>query len=157
MLRAKYYLGNLGPFHEAFIEMYGAIDDDVSFDPGAAQGSAWTLPNLGKPSSAVLNQSYKVPRTFDNMRGGGRVVWNMFTGTFSLAHYYTYYDTPTVEVTVAPGFPLAAFPDGYSGHTFLRPERGQITGGTATFAIPTVGAADFPQRRAGVRAEFAYF
>jgi hypothetical protein len=162
MLRVKYFLGSYGPFEEAFIEMYGAIDDDVSFDPGAAQGSAWTLPNLGKPSSAILNQTTSPSRTFTDMRGGGRLVWNMsvdsFTGTFSFAHYYTYFDTPTVEVTVQPGFPLIAFPDGYSSHTFLRPQRGQITGGTATFSVPYELAQKlFLSGEPVIRTEFAFF
>jgi hypothetical protein len=142
--------------------MYGAIDDDVSFNPGAAQGSAWTLPNLGKPSSAILNRATSPSRTFTDMRGGGRLVWNMsvdsFTGTFSLAHYYTYFDNPTVEVTVQPGFPLIAFPDGYSSHTFLRAQRGQITGGTATFSIPYQLAQKlFLSGEPIVRAELAFF
>jgi hypothetical protein len=162
MLRVKYYLGSLGFIEEAFIEMYGAIDNDVSFSPGAAQGSAWTLPNLGRPSAVVLNETFEPARNFEDMRGGGRVVWNMFTGTFSLAHYYTYFDIPTVDVTVAPGFPVQGrnqtFPDGYSSHTFLRPQRGQITGGTATFAIPQLWVR--PLYMSGepiIRAEFAFF
>lgn len=158
MLRLKYYLGDLAFIQEAFLELYGAIDDDVSFDPGTALGSAWTLPNLGKPSAAVLNQTTRPSRTFGDMRGGGRLVWNMFEGTYSFAHYYTYFDIPTVEVTVQPGFPLAAFPDGYSGHTFLRPQRGQITGGTGTWAIPQRWVRSlYMSGEPIVRAEFAYF
>ncbi len=158
MLRVKYYLGSYGIFDEAFIEMYGAIDDSVSFSPGAAQGSAWTLPNLGRPSAAVFNETSDVARNFEEMRGGGRIVWNMFTGTFSVAHYYTYFDLPTVEVTVQPGFPLRAFSDGYSSHTFLRPQRGQISGATATFAIPQQWVR--PLYMSGepiIRTEFAFF
>lgn len=158
MLRMQYYLGDLAFIREAFIEVYGAIDDDVSFDPGAAQGSAWTLPNLGKPSAAVLNQTETPARNFKDMRGGGRLLWNMFGGTYSFAHYYTYFDTPTVEVTVRNGFPLTTFPDGYSGHTFLRPQRGQITGGSGTWAIPQHWVR--PLYMSGepvIRAELAFF
>ncbi|HYD50747.1 MAG TPA: DUF1302 family protein [Terriglobales bacterium] len=136
MLRVDYFLGGVGPISEAFVELYAAIDDEVSWSPGAISGSPWTFPNLDKPSALVKVDSKKPSRSLKDTRGGGRVVWNMYGGTFSVAHYYTYLDLPRLYVEVRPNFPLAAFEDGYLAVTRLRAPHSRITGGTATFAFP---------------------
>jgi hypothetical protein len=107
MIRASYYLGEYGDWiSEADLEMFAAIDNDVSFYPGTPAGSPWTLPNLGDPSGTTDNFIFRPARTIENTRGGARLRWNVSNATFSIAHYYTYHDNPTVQSCVAPGFPL---------------------------------------------------
>jgi hypothetical protein len=149
MLRLQYYTGNLGPLTDSFIEMYGAIDDKVGFSPGIPQGSPWALPNLGAPTATLLTFIETPSRTFNDIRGGGRFVWNMFDATFSLAHYYTYVDTPAVQFFVEPKFPLVTFPNGFSAQAFQTAPLVQISGATTTFALPSLYAV--------VRSELAYF
>ncbi len=106
MLRASYYLGEFGDtISEATLEGYAALDDKVTYYPGAPHGSPWTLPNLGDPSGTTANYSFTPHRTFNDIRGGARLLWNAYDVTWSVAHYYTYADNPTVQSCVAPGFP----------------------------------------------------
>jgi hypothetical protein len=149
MLLGNYYLGDFGPVTDSYLEMYGAIDDSVGWFPGIPPGSPWALPNLGAPSATVIYTSATPTRTFSDMRGGGQFKWNMFDATFSIAHYYTYFDTPTTEFSVPKGFPLSTFPDGYSAHVLQGAPRVQVSGGTTTFAVPSLYSV--------VRSEFAYF
>jgi Protein of unknown function (DUF1302) len=149
MLRVQYNLGDFGPVTDSYVEMYGAIDNKVGFSPGTPAGSPWTLPNLGKPSATTETFVVTPKRTFRDIRGGGRVVWNMYDATFSLAHYYTYFDTPALQVLVPRGFPLATFSDGYSAHAYESAPLVQVSGGTTTFALP--------QFYTIVRSELAYF
>ncbi len=161
MLRLEYRLGDFGPITEMSLQGYGAIDTRVGFAPGTPAGSPWTLPNLGKPSATTLTTIITPARTLGDMRGGARLYWNMFDATFSLAHYYTYVDTPAVEVQVVAdenvdnpllsqgSFPLKTFPDGYSAHLYQTAPLVQITGATTTFAIDSLYSV--------VRSEFAYF
>lgn len=103
MLRGQYYIGDAGPLSEVFFEGYIAIDNKVGFIPGVAQGSPWTLPSLGAPSNDSTSVKIAPSRTFSDARGGGRVVFNLFDATFSIAHYYTYLDTPALQVFSAAG------------------------------------------------------
>lgn len=108
MLRGQYYFGSLGPLSEIFLEGYIAIDNKVGFIPGTPEGSPWTLPGLGAPS--INSRSFRdaPARNFSDARGGGRLVFNALDATFSIAHYYTYFDTPGLEVTTRPEFSKAA-------------------------------------------------
>lgn len=165
MLRLQYFLGSWGPIYDAFVEGYGAMDDRTSFVPGLVQGSPWAFPNLDKPSSLVLTRFESPARTLDDMRGGARIVFSAGRGTFSLAHYYTYADTPTVDVEVRNAFPTVAMdlvePFGerdYLSLTTLAAQRMRISGATATFAAPyewaqAIGLSGEPI----FRLEFAYF
>ncbi len=160
MLRVQYRLGEIGPLYEIFLEGYVAIDDRVGYDPGVPKGSPWALPNGGEPSPLSLTLIESPSRTFEDARGGGRLVFNAGDATYSIAHYYTYLDRPVVQVFTNPegGFPTKTWPDGYSTHYLLTPERTQITGATTTFPIP-MNVARF-LRLSGqpiVRSEFAYF
>jgi hypothetical protein len=158
MLRVQYFWGNLGPFSEGFLELYGAIDNKVGFSPGTPAGSPWTLPNLGRPSATTLTQIDSPARTFSDMRGGGRLVFNVSDTTFSLAHYYTYFDTPALQVFVRPEFPVnaldptggqSAFGPGYSALAVQSAPAVQVTGGSATFALPSLYSI--------IRSELAFF
>jgi hypothetical protein len=170
MLRMQYFVGDVGPISEAFLELYGAIDNKVGFSPGTPTGSPWTLPNLGAPSATTQTLIITPARTFSDMRGGGRFVFNVSDATFSIAHYYTYFDTPGLQVQVRPNFPtdplnpaLAGFPGSpkllvpgapnaipyYSAQAIQTAPTVQITGGSATFALPQLYTV--------VRSEAAYF
>jgi hypothetical protein len=111
MVRAQYYLGDHGPISELFVEGYVAIDDRVGFVPAIPIGSPWNLPGAG-PDNIIELQPQAPARTFENARGGIRVLFNAAAATFSVAHYYTYFDIPAAQLFVSPGFPLKAFNDG---------------------------------------------
>jgi hypothetical protein len=157
MLRMQHYLGGIGPIYDAFIEAYAAIDDEVSYVPGLLQGSPWGLPQLDKPSAVVKPLFYQPNRNFEDIRGGARLVFSQGRGTFSIAHYYTFADQPNVLVQVAERFPLRALPSKYLSETSLTPAQIQISGGSATWAVPyewaqKIGLSGEPI----VRMEFAY-
>jgi hypothetical protein len=154
MLRAQYSIGSIGPIDESFVEVYGAIDEQVGYAPGTPEGSPWTLPNLGDPQ--VLNETFIVrpARTFRDMRGGGRIVWNMWDSTCSLAHYYTYFDRPRVQLFTNPAdqggnFPFFVRENGYSALVVETAPLVQVTGASTTLAIPSLYTV--------LRSEFAYF
>lgn len=156
MLRVQYDVGTIGPLSDSFLELYGAVDDKVGYSPGTAAGSPWTLPNLGAPSTTTQSFITTPKRTLSDIRGGGRYVFNALDATFSLVHYYTYVDTPAVQVIVKPDFPVnitnpsaAAFPPGFSAQAILSAPLVQISGASTTFAVPSLYSI--------VRSEFAYF
>ncbi|MCK6556064.1 hypothetical protein L6Q96_16020 [Candidatus Binatia bacterium] len=159
MLRVQYRLPRLGPVSEAFLELYGAIDDKVAFVPGTPAGSPWALPNLSEPSPNSQSFFIAPSQTFENIRGGGRLVFNYLDATFSLAHYYTFFDTPALQVFIKPGFPIAnptdslspqsAYPGGYSAQTFATAPHVQVTGASTTFAVEKLYSI--------VRSEAAFF
>lgn len=151
MLRVTYRLGSIGPMYDTFFDVYGAIDNGVAHNPGTPPGSPWNLPNTGTPGSNTLSYRLRPRRNFSDMRGGGRFVFNIGDGTFSVAHYYTYTDIPTVQTEVRPLFPNkrgvvtenTAFPDPrgdlrYSVSAYQRAPLTQITGATMTFAAPSL-------------------
>lgn len=158
MLRAQYAIGNLGPFSEAFLEGYAAIDNKVAFVPGTPDGSPWDLPNSA-PSATTQTFNIAPTQNFNNMRGGGRFVFNLADATFSLAQYFTFFDTPGVQSQVKPGYPLrdvgnplgavSAFPGGFSAQAFTTAPMVSVTGASTTFALPSLYTV--------VRSEAAYF
>lgn len=164
MLRMQVRTGDIGPMTETFFEFYGAIDDQVGYAPGTAAGSPWSLPNTGVPSGNTVSQREKPARNFSDMRGGGRFNFNLGDGTFSVAHYYTYQDVPTVQTFIKPGFPVnptyaATDPDvnafhdsindGYSVQAVQKAPLTQVSGASMTFALPSLYSI--------LRSEFAYF
>lgn len=168
MLRMTYRIGEIGPMYDTFVEMYGAVDNRVAIDPGTPAGGPWSLPNTGVPGSNTKSIISNPARNFSDMRGGGRFVFNIGDGTFSLAHYYTYMDIPALETSVKPYFfnkkagdplnpaqaDLFAFPTSegdyrYSVQADQRIPLTQITGATMTFALPDLYSI--------LRGELAYF
>lgn len=166
MLRLNYNLGYLGPLTNAFVEGYVAIDDSVAWDPGIPPGSPWGLPTLGVPNSILVPVFQGPSRSFSDARGGFQMKFNLQAPavgdvTFGLAHYYTFLDIPAVKASVArgpiPGLP-EFFPDGGLAEVEASAPHTQITGATATFAVPSywarfIGLGGQPI----VRSEFAYF
>jgi hypothetical protein len=172
MLRAQYTFGGVGPFSEAFLEGYVAIDDVVGFDPPLPAGTAWAPPGTTFATVYTTLRVFPDPpaRTVSDARGGARLVFNAGGATWALAHYYTYLDLPATQVFTNGLNPLVAFDDGlpcprnpldpsqgerpgppvcgYLTHSVLHAARAQITGGSMTFAVPSLYAV--------VRSEFAY-
>jgi uncharacterized protein DUF1302 len=103
MVLANYYLGNFGPVSDAYLEGYAAIDNKVGYYPGTPAGSPWALPSLGNPSNAAQSIATQPARTINNTRGGFLLKFNALNTTFSLAHYYTYFDTPSLQVRTRRG------------------------------------------------------
>ncbi len=159
MLRVIYGLGSQGPFSEIDVEGYVALDDKVAESVPA--GSPWATPN-----PPGINGFVKKPaRNFTDARGGGRILGVIGDFTFSIAHYYTYLDAPTLRIVVptragSPPIDLGEFETAVSeGKTsrFLVDHfhanqwfpKMQISGGTLSFSVPQLSAV--------VRSELAYF
>lgn len=172
MAVARYQIGRVRPLgiRDVSVEAYAAFDDKVGFQPGSPQGSAWALPNLGAPSAVTTQVQENPARSFSDMRGGGRLRFNapipgIHSADFSIAHYYTYLDTPAVQFFTRNDdfffpvpIPAGKAGAGASALIVQSAPRVQITGATSTFAIPPEWV-----RFAGitaepiVRAEVAYF
>src|SRR4029077_13255534 len=100
MIRASYHIGSVGPVHDAFLEAFGASGHSVAPSPGIPAGSPWDPGGLGFPNPAIKTVA-DVPAEED-FRGGARLVFNSGDVTYTLAHYYTYLDTPGVRFRI-PG------------------------------------------------------
>ena len=180
MALANYYIGDFGPISEMYLEGYVAVDNKVGFDPGTPAGSAWTLPSLGAPDNNTRTFIEAPARTIGDARGGFQLKFNAFDATFSLAHYYTYFDTPALQIVTHPGSGpggrtpglFAAFNDGLPCPIDVNhPELGNdptnpFICGAPTRAFQTApkvqvsGAATtfaVPRFYTVVRSEFAYF
>jgi hypothetical protein len=166
MLLVNYRFGDIGPFYEAFIEAYAAIDDGVGYEPGIPVGSPWALPNLGEPSSTTYQQRTTPQMVVKDTRGGFRFNFNAPVPVidemeFSIANYWTYLDTPMVQSYVSRDFPraLPSGPaQGYLANTIQTAPRVMITGLASTFAVPIEWARTI--RLSGqpiIRYELAYF
>jgi hypothetical protein len=184
MVLANYYVGNFGPISEAYVEGFYAFDKEVGFSPGTPVGSAWSLPGLGAANNSTAEFIHEPALNFKNGRGGLQLKFNAFDATFSLAHYYTYFDIPAVQVHIhdynglQKGL-LTAYNDGqpcqalgpgnqplYDEHGAPLPDYSNLTCGVPVHAIltaPTVqvsGASTtfaVPQFYSVVRSEVAYF
>lgn len=171
MVRANYYLGSYGPFSEAFIEGFAVFDNEWGGFPGIPQGSPWQLPNLGKPNANLITFSSKPPTTVENTRGGAQLKFNvdlpaLGDATFGIAHYYTYFDLPALQVNSAVplleltglGGTSKLYPDGAAVHAIQRAQRVQVSGASSTFVIPSQFARKiFLGGEPVIRTELAYF
>jgi len=114
MLRMSHPLPDFGPLNDMFIEGYAAIDNANT--PLIAAGSPWTLPSFGAVPDVTTTYHYGPATTFSDIRGGGRLVFNVHDITFSAAHFYTYFDTPGAQIFTRTNrsnpYPLRAFNDG---------------------------------------------
>lgn len=100
MVLANYYIGDFGPISETYLEGFYAFDKQVGFSPGTPAGSAWTLPGLGEQSSSTTLFNREPALNLKNGRGGFQLKFNAFDATFTLAHYYTYFDIPGVQIYI---------------------------------------------------------
>ena len=177
MALANYYIGDFGPISEMYLEGFYAFDKQVGYSPGTPIGSAWGLPGGSTPSNTSKTFNHEPALNIKNGRGGFQLKFNAFDATFSLAHYYTYFDTPAVQIFIHDykgqqrGI-LTAYNDGQpcpifdqlgnpvgedpTNRTCGVPIRAiatapkvQVSGVTTTFAVP--------QFYSIVRSEVAYF
>lgn len=166
MLRASYQFGAIPytPFYEAYIEGFAAIDNAVGYSPGIPVGSPWQLPNF-IPSASQRSLRQTPPANFRHIRGGAQFkfiapVPGVDAVTLGLAHYYTYLDNPAVQVRTQ-AFPLPIVDGAGTGFNALAIQTAplvQITGATASFAIPPEWARTvFLSGEPIVRSELAYF
>jgi hypothetical protein len=143
MARGSYQLGSVGPLHDSFLEGFLATGHNVATFPGIPLGSPWQPGGLNSPNQLLFTTN-NVP-AYSDFRGGGRFVFNYGDATFSLAHYYTYFDTPGVTFRVPGGLPSFANPI----IATQRFPRIPVTGGSVTFPVPSQYLI--------VRGEAAYF
>ncbi len=150
MLRASYRFGSFGPIHDAYLEGFVARGDRIAVFPPTPPGAVWIPGGVGAPNPA-LRTVVDIPDKWD-VRGGGRFVFTAADVTASLAHYYTYLDTPGVRFIV-PGptrrFPL---PTPSFGHEIVAVQeipRVAVTGASMTFPLERFYAI--------VRSEAAWF
>jgi Protein of unknown function (DUF1302) len=158
MVRASYRFGQIGPSSDTFLEGFVAQGNKVGQVPGIPGGSAWSPGGIGNPNPQ-LRQIVEVPDRWD-MRGGARLVGNLGDVTASVAHYWTYFDTPTVRFTL-PGASTCSDADpntpGLNSPTpkYCNPiiaralsPRVPITGASLSFPVPSLASI--------VRSEVAY-
>jgi hypothetical protein len=155
MIRSSWNFGNVGPFTDTFLEGFVAQGDRVSQDPGIPNGSPWRPGGMGYPN-VQLNTIVDVPDYWD-VRGGARLVTNIFNTTWTVAHYYTYFDVPGAKFIVpgCEGFRTGTC-TGLNAPTFQNPiyaiaehPRIPVTGVSATFPLEKIYSI--------MRAEAAYF
>ena len=186
MIRSDYYIGDFGPISEMFLQGYGAIDNKVGYSPQPPWGSPWTPPALAAPAVNITQPNLVTPtRTFADARGGMLLKFNAVGATFSVAHYYTYFDVPAVQVQTlrpwqtSPILSIPAFNDGLvcpktdsngrvivdaQGHPIPDPSNSACGAPTHTIAtapkVQVTGATTtfaLPEYYSVVRSEFAYF
>ncbi len=137
MLRSSYFIGDLGPIDQAFVEGYVALDNTVAFIPGAPAGSPWANP-LGPPTGRTPGVLLAPSNGFDGARGGARFVFNAVDTTFTLASYFTRLDLQQVRFRRG----TAADPDYQPGVTIFAAEqtapRVWLNGVSATTPVPAL-------------------
>jgi hypothetical protein len=149
MIRSNYNFGSFGPFSDAFLEGFVAAGDTVTQLPGTPGGSPWTPGGIGRPNTSI-RQIVKVPDK-DDVRGGARFVFTAADVTWTVAHYYTYFDIPGSQFKLptvgANGTSLPVF--GNEILAFVRYPRVPVTGASMTFPLEKLYSI--------VRSEAAYF
>src|SRR2546430_9858906 len=95
---------------------------------------------IRRPPRSTLFPYTTLFRSAEEIRAGGRLVFTARDVTYTLAHYYTYLDTPGVRFQL-PGtnarFPLPLPKFGHEIVATQRFPRVPITAGSLTFPIPT--------------------
>jgi len=166
MLRASYSIGRIPGtgLYESFVEGFAAIDNAVGYSPGIPNGSPWQLPNF-VPSATQYTLTQTPAANFTHIRGGAQFkaiapVPGIDSATLGLAHYYTYLDNPAVSVSTQ-NFPAQISQGRATNYNALAIQSApvvQITGGTASFAVPPEWARWlYFSSEPIVRSELAYF
>jgi hypothetical protein len=137
MVRPTFSLGTIGSLRNLTIDGYwvpGTIDNEVS--PVAPFGNPFGVGAPPGPST-----TFRPNKNLGNSRGGGRLIGTVGDVTFSIAHYVTYNDYPSQRLAVTG---VNVFPIGAPNFFYFSPDaqflveyyQQQITGGSATFALP---------------------
>ena len=162
MVRPTFSIGTVGPLRNLAIDGYwvpGTIDNEVS--PVVPTGNPFATG--APPGKSVVSRPSK---SLGNSRGGGRLIGTVGPVTFSIGHYVTFNDIPSVRARVnainfqqIPGVGTLVVPDAEFLVEFYQQ---QITGATATFALPfdpytivRMEAAHFWDERVFIPAESA--
>ncbi len=138
MVRPTLRIGRVGPFSNLSVDGYwvpGTIDDQEA--PITPTGNPFAAPN--PPGESIV----KIPsKNLGNSRGGGRIIGSTFNNnlTFSIGHYVTFNDYPSVRllvrdvnfVPIGPDLSMM-IPDASFLVEFYQQ---QVTGASATFALP---------------------
>ncbi|MFN8545379.1 MAG: DUF1302 family protein [Candidatus Binatia bacterium] len=143
MVKGQYLFGNVGPFVDSFVEAFGAFGNTVATFPGIPSGSPWNPGGLNAPNQ--LQATFVDLPAREDWRGGARLRFIVKDFDFTIAHYYTYLDTPGIRVHVPKGLP--AFDNPILAEQMF--PRVPITGASVNTALPSWNAV--------VRSEFAYF
>jgi hypothetical protein len=156
MVRGSWNFGSVGPFSDTFVEGFVAQGNRVAQDPGIPNGSSWRPAGMGYPNP-ILNTRIDIPDFWD-VRGGARLVTTWKDVTWTLAHYYTYFDVPSGKFIIpgcvrdTPNGPCT----GLNTPTYKNPiyaiaehPRVPVTGLSATFPLEKFYSI--------MRAEAAYF
>jgi hypothetical protein len=121
MIRAQWNFGTVGPIFDLTLEGFYSIDN-VTSATTTLQGSFWSVQGTTSPiavgrtacgdpffrsknSSAQLGRPCSVRAagphsSLEDGRGGARITGTVHDFTFSLAHYYTWFDTPYVRTGI---------------------------------------------------------
>jgi len=135
MVRPTWSIGTMGLFRNLLIDGYwvpGTIDNEIA--PVVPTGNPFATG--APPGKSIVSRPSK---SLDNSRGGARLIGTVGDVTFSIGDYVTFNDYPSVRAQVnainfqpIPGGVLVA-PDAAFLVEFYQQ---QITGATATFALP---------------------
>ena len=126
MVRSVLQVGSSGALSNLSVEGYwvpGTVDDQEA--PVPLPGNPFAPP--APPGNAEIHIPNK---NLGNSRGGGRIVGTLAGVTFSLAHYVTYNDAPSARLAVRALLPQPDTP------FLIEFYQQQVTGGSATFALP---------------------
>jgi hypothetical protein len=141
MVRPTWTIGSMGPFFNLTVDGYwvpGGIDNEVS--PGAPTGNPFAAG--APPGPSIVHRPNK---NAGNSRGGARLLGTVGDVTFSIAHYVTFNDIPSVRAKASGIYvnPIGP-PDALPNFLYFAPDavfladyyQQQITGASATFALP---------------------
>jgi hypothetical protein len=141
MVRPTLSIGTLGPLRNLTIDSYwvpGTIDNEVS--PVTPSGNPFATGS--PPGKSVI---FRPSKNLGDSRGGGRLIGTLGDVTFSLGHYVTFNDIPSLRLraTSINIIPVGA-PDALPDFLIYAPDAAflvefyqqQITGASATFALP---------------------
>jgi hypothetical protein len=136
MVRPTMSLGNWGHLRNLTLDGYwvpGSIDNEIA--PVSPVGNPFGVGAPPGPSEVI-----RPSKNLGNSRGGGRLIGTAGDVTFSLAHYVTFNDIPSVRLK-ADGLAIAPLGGDQSlfapnGSFLVELYQQQITGGSATFALP---------------------
>lgn len=136
MVRPTVSIGSIGPFKNLAVDGYwvpGTIDHQIS--PVAAPGNPFAVGAPPGPSTLI-----RPDKTLGNSRGGGRLIGTVGNVTFSIGHYVTFNDLPSVRLQTnglaVPPIGTGTWYFGPNGQFLIEPYQQQITGASATFALP---------------------
>jgi hypothetical protein len=120
MVRPTLSIGTVGPVRNLTIDGYwvpGTIDNEIA--PVTQAGNPFGVGAPPGPSEVI-----RPKKNLGNSRGGGRLIGTVGGVTFSLGHYVTFNDIPSIQLRAS------------DQSFYVQLYQQQITGASATFALP---------------------